>query len=94
MSVGGMIVSNERVAIPIQGKEYPKLVRRLWCIDRHKTEVAVYAEPAAEVLTVGEQIWWQSGQIMARNDTMTFHKIGDSFTPPGDATPAPETGTR
>jgi hypothetical protein len=90
--VGGTIVSNERMLLPVEGK-HPKFVRRLWCADRHGDECAVYAEVAAEALKVGEQIWWQSGKIFARDDTMTFHKVGYSFQPPGDAIPAPETGT-
>lgn len=93
MSVGGRIISNERMALPIEG-QHPKFVRRLWCLDRHGTEVAVYAEPRAESLQAGEEIWWQSGIIYARDDKVKFHKIGYSFQPPGEAIPAPEEGER
>lgn len=80
MSVGGKLVSNERYWLPIEGK-HPKAVMRLWCIDRHGDEVAVYAEPKAECLAIGEEIWWQAGLIYARNDTLKLHKIGYSFDP-------------
>jgi hypothetical protein len=80
MSVGGKIVSNELFWLPIEGK-HPKAVRKLWCIDRHGDETAVFADPSAESLNIGEEIWWQSGKIYARNDTQTFHKIGYSFDP-------------
>jgi hypothetical protein len=85
VTVGGYIISNERVAIPVEGKEHPKFVRRLWCRDRYGDEIAVYAEPSAEVLELGENIWWQSGTIYARDDKLPFHKIGNSFQPPGEA---------
>ncbi len=81
MSVGGTIVSNERYWMPIEGK-HPKATMRLWVIDRrHGDETIVYAEPAAECLNIGEEIWWQSGKIYARNDTLEFHKIGASHSP-------------
>jgi hypothetical protein len=54
---------------------------RIWCIDRHGDETAVYAEMAAECLDIGEQIWWQSGKIYARDDKVTFHKVGYSSDP-------------
>lgn len=56
-------------------------VRRIWCMDREGNERAIYAEPAAACLREAEQIWWQGGRIMARNDTVQFDKIGYSFDP-------------
>jgi hypothetical protein len=75
--VGGWIISNESVKQPETGRD----VQRIWCADRRGDECAVYAEPAASVLESGEQIWWQSGKIMARGDKETFDKIGYSFQP-------------
>ncbi len=86
MSVGGQIVSNERYWMPIEG-QHPKATMRLWVIDRHGNECAVYAEPAAECLAIGEEIWWQSGKIYARDDKLTFHKIGYSFDPTREPSP-------
>jgi len=73
--VGGRIIEN----IPFVTRS-GKTVRRLWCVDG-SDECAVYAEPAAECLTHGENIWWQGREIMARGDKVTFEKIGFSFDP-------------
>lgn len=76
MSVGGRIIENIRTT---NGAGTP--VRRLWVVDRDGTETAVYAELAAWQLRPGEEIWWQSGQIMARGDKLVLRKIGFSFDP-------------
>ena len=75
--VGGWIVSNDAMTQPETGRA----VQRLWCADRNGDECAVFAEPAASILMPGENIWWQSGKIMARDDKVTFEKVGYSFDP-------------
>lgn len=79
MSVGGRIIENA----PYQPKDGQPALRRLWVMDQDGTETAVLAEPAAEVLKPGEEIWWQSGTIYARKDTMKLKKIAYSFDPRG-----------
>lgn len=79
MTVGGRIIENA----PYQPKEGQPALRRIWVIDRNGDEVAVLAEPAAEVLKLGEEIWWQGSTIYARKDTLKLKKIAYSFDPRG-----------
>ena len=77
MSVGGRIIENVEESLS-DGKE----ARRLWVVDQHTgDELAVYAEPSAVMLNCGEEIWWQSRKIMARNNTLAFEKYANSFDP-------------
>ena len=57
-------------------------VIRLWCVDGWD-ECAVYSEPYApdDGPKIGENIWWQSGQIMFDGDKRTVRKVGFSFDP-------------
>lgn len=72
--IGGRIIENIRHTL-----EDGRAVRRLWLMDSNGDECCVYAETSASELSCGEQVWWQAGNIYARNDTMTFAKIGYSF---------------
>ena len=82
--VGGKVIENALVRQP----ETRRLVRRIWCIDRHD-ECAVYADPAeAEPIRPGDSVWWQSGQIFwtprdGSREDVPMKKIGFSFDPRG-----------
>lgn len=60
-------------------------VMRLWCMDRNGDECCVYSEPfePKDGPQLGEEIWWQSGQIMFDKDRKRLRKIGYSFSAPG-----------
>lgn len=80
--VGGWIIENKIVTIlDDNGKAHT--YRRLWCIDRHDDECAVLTDTkTAQMLQVGEQIWWRAEKIYAGpNDSLYFRKIGNSFDP-------------
>lgn len=72
--IGGRIIENASHTL-----DDGRSVRRLWLMDSNGDECCVYAENSASALLCGEQVWWQSGKIYARNDTVTFAKIGYSF---------------
>ena len=79
--VGGRIIENAIHTFTDEGKAYTR--RRLWCVDRHGDECAVFVEdsPDAASLKPGETCWWQSGTIYARNDELKLLKIGFSYDP-------------
>lgn len=61
-------------------------VIRLWCMDRHSDECAVYADPIeASDVRPGDRIWWQSGKIYWTRDSAfterEIRKISYSFDP-------------
>jgi hypothetical protein len=76
--VGGTVIE----ARPMR-TEGGRDVMRLWCVDRHADECAVYAEPyePGDGPTVGDQIWWQGGLIYFDGDRRDVRKIGYSFDP-------------
>ena len=75
--IGGNIIENAAVTLSDGTR-----ARRLWCVDkRTKDELCVYAEQPASALDCGEEIWWQSGSIMARGNTLRYKKIANSFDP-------------
>lgn len=74
--VGGKIIENVPVTLFDE-----TLARRIWCVNQYGDECAVYADTEAAILKCGEEIWWQNKDIMARNDTLKFHKYGNSFDP-------------
>jgi hypothetical protein len=75
--VGGTVI--EALAMKTRGG---RDVVRLWCVDK-MDECAVYADPESPdgLPSVGDRIWWQSGQIMFDGDKRTARKIGFSFDP-------------
>lgn len=73
--VGGHIIENAFINLPILGD-----ARKIWVVDG-EDECIVYAETAASCLLPGERIWWQCGEIYARNDAFSFKKIGYSRSP-------------
>lgn len=89
MSVGGRIIEIQDMTITAgdsPGK--PTRVNRLWCLDISRdctsaTETCVYAEwyPEGQGPRLGEEIWWQSGQILYDRDRRRVRKIGFSFSP-------------
>jgi hypothetical protein len=57
-------------------------VVRLWVMDtKTADELCVYVRPASILPEVGEEVWWQSGQVMFANDKYRLEKVGYSFRP-------------
>lgn len=81
MSVGGWLIEIKDVVI---GDDAPRLVTRLWCVDRDATETAVYVDRAPEMPRLGEEVWWQGGRVFFDNDRQSLRKVGFSFSPPGN----------
>lgn len=79
--IGGRIIENAMRTFEDDGSTFTR--RRLWCVDGHGNECAVHVEdtPQAASLQPGENVWWQSGVVYARNDTLELRKIGFSFDP-------------
>lgn len=80
--IGGTIIEVRDMRMPETGK----YVRRLWCVDRHGDEGAVYIEPFPFV-KVGDAVWWQAGIVYWTpegsnvRDVVPIKKIGNSFDP-------------
>jgi hypothetical protein len=61
---------------------------RLWCVDRHGNECAVYIAPFPYV-KVWDSVWWQAGKVYWTprgsnvRDVVAIKKIGNSFDPHG-----------
>ncbi len=84
MSVGGRLIE----ILPMR-LESGREVVRLWVLDPPRRpggagdETCVYAEPQESMPRLGDNIWWQGGQIMFDGDRQTLRKVGFSFPPPG-----------
>lgn len=84
MSVGGRLIE----VLPVR-LESGRDVVRLWVVDRAhgspgmNDETCVYAEPQDSMPAIGDEIWWQSGQIMFDADRQKLRKVGYSFAAPG-----------
>lgn len=79
--IGGRIIENAVVTLTDGDQSYSR--RRLWCVDSHGDECAVFVEDTEDAASLkpNETCWWQGGRIYARNDTLDLKKIGFSFDP-------------
>jgi hypothetical protein len=64
-------------------------VYRLWCVDRHGDEAAVYVAPTHEI-AIGDSIWWQGRTVFwtpkDRSQTdIKVERVGYSFSPKGES---------
>ena len=76
MSVGGRIIEIKKVG----PKEW-----RLWVMDKYPPnvpdEVCVHTKHDPSMLELGDEIWWHSGTIYAKSDTVRLPKYGNSYDP-------------
>ncbi len=71
MSVGGRIIQIDKAR---EG------VSRLWVVDG-MDETCVHVETEAEMPALGENVWWQGGQVMWDQDRRKLRKVGYSHQP-------------
>lgn len=85
MSVGGRVLEIINYTLrDDDGKVIPRPCVRIWVIDTyygHK-ETVVYAEPAAHMPRLGDEVWWQGSTIYFNNDRSKLKKIGYSHSAP------------
>lgn len=78
MCVGGRIIE---IADGFVNQANLKRVVRIWVMDRNGDECCVYAEEAAVMPLLGDQVWWQSNKVYFMGDTAFLKKVGASFAP-------------
>jgi len=54
-------------------------VTELWCVDRRGDETAVKVKTQADMPSVGDEVWWQSGKVYFDNDRRQLIKIANSY---------------
>jgi len=55
-------------------------VSELWCVDIHGTETAVRVKTEADMPSVGDEVWWQSGRVFFDKDRKSLTKVGCSYS--------------
>jgi hypothetical protein len=56
---------------------------RIWVVDSWGTETCVLAVPDDVMPGLGDEVWWQAGEVLFDGDRRSLKKVGASFAAPG-----------